>query len=164
MESIFSKPSSLSFSIRRLLINIIAFLGNKGDMKAVMYKKHIGGLKMKFTDIFLVLVIYSGLIVYFLMPFTNNLENQKRHSFMQNLKQLILHKKAIFALLIFVFVLVNALFVISDRENHINAHSGYPAISMDLYALYFTVGIVIYTVILTLAIAKYKTLKQNKLQ
>ncbi|MBK3494996.1 hypothetical protein JFL43_09005 [Viridibacillus sp. YIM B01967] len=122
---------------------------------------------MGYPEIVVVLLVYSGLIAFFLIPFHGRMSlinyQQKQINFIAVFKdtliKMIFHKKAIFALILLSFTLFSIWSSYEGAEYHFNAHSGYPPISTDLKAIYSICGVLLYTVVLYLLIAFVRTLK-----
>lgn len=122
---------------------------------------------MVFSEIVVLLLIYSGLLIFFLLPFQrqvqskNHQRNQKSFLsvFKDNLVNMVFHKKAILALVLLGFALISIQAGYAGAQWHYNAHSGYPPISNNLTALYTICGVVIYTVVLLLFLVYKRTLK-----
>ena len=124
---------------------------------------------MGFSEFVVPLLIYSGLLIFFLIPFSKQ-EQSKGHRgqipflsvFKESLVKMVFHKKAIFALVLFVFALIIIQTGFAGAEWHYNAHSGYSPISNKLPALYSMGSVVIYTVVLLLSLGYLRTLKSMK--
>ncbi|WP_419393992.1 hypothetical protein [Cytobacillus praedii] len=125
---------------------------------------------MSFSEIAIMVLVFSGLFIYFLVPFERsaNITNQQKGKliFYRVLKDrifYILHqKKAIFACILLVVTLLGTWFGYATAEDHINAHSGYSPISMKENA-YFTMGIVLlYSLFLFFLIVFMNALKVYK--
>ena len=122
---------------------------------------------MEYSEIVVVLLVYSGSIAFFLVPFQGewNLINQQqshvkfREVFKVSLTSMVFHKKAILALVLLSFTLFITWSIYQGAEYHFNAHSGYPPVSTDLKAIYSMGGVLVYTVVLSLLIAFVRTLK-----
>ena len=108
------------------------------------------------------IVVYSGLMVFFLMPFERHTSVVKQQTFAQVVKQTLLHKKAILALFLLGFVLFSTWSKYEAEEWHVNEHSGYPPISMDLQAVYAMIGVVIYTILLAFLLACWRAFTIGK--
>ncbi|MGE7838270.1 hypothetical protein ABE042_17540 [Viridibacillus arvi] len=125
---------------------------------------------MGYSEILVMLLVYSGLIVFFLVPFQSglNLMNQEQRQinfitvFKDSLIKIVFHKKSIFALILLIFTLFTIYLGYEGAEDHFNAHSGYPPISTDLKAIYSMSAVLVYTVVLYLLIAFVRTLKIAK--
>lgn len=124
---------------------------------------------MGFSEFVVLFLIYSGLLIFFLVPFSkqeqsNDQRGQKSFSsvFKQNLVEMICHKKAIFALMLFGLALITIQAGFEGAEWNYNAHSGYSPISNKLPALYSMGSVVIYTVVLLLSLGYMRTLKSMK--
>ncbi|WP_277585238.1 hypothetical protein [Psychrobacillus antarcticus] len=121
---------------------------------------------MSISEIIILILIYSGLLVFFLVPSTK-MEQVKVYKgqvslssvFKDTLVKLVFQKKAIFALALFGFALYGIQSGFVGEEWHYNAHSGYPSISYKLPALLTMGGAVIYTAILFLVIGYVRTIK-----
>lgn len=124
---------------------------------------------MVFSGFLVLLMIYSGLLIFFLVPFSKQ-EPSKNHRgqlsfssvFKENLVVIICHKKALFALVLFGLALITIQVGFESEEWHYNAHSGYSPISYKLPALYFMGCVVIYTIILLLSLGCMRTVKSMK--
>lgn len=122
---------------------------------------------MGYSEIIVILLVYSGLMTFLLLPFRSGIEviNQQKSQmkfaqiFKENLSGIILHKKVILAIVLLALTLYYIWAAYASTEYHFNAHSGYPPISKKLNAIYSMIGVFLYTVVLTLAIAFFKTLK-----
>ncbi|HAM81877.1 hypothetical protein [Ornithinibacillus bavariensis] len=123
-----------------------------------------------YSEVIVILLIYSGLMTYFLVPFQkktqaqNDQLNQKsfKSVFKDSLRELVFHKKAIFALALLGFSLLCIWLVYDANESHYNEHSGYPPISTNLEAIYSICGLIIYTVILLFVLGYRRTLNVLK--
>lgn len=124
---------------------------------------------MGFSEFVVLLLIYSGLLIFFLVPFTKK-EQSKDHrgliSFSsvlkENIVKMISHKKAIFALVLLGLALIGIRSDFEATEWHYNAHSGYSPISYKLPALYTMASVIAYTVILLISLGYMRTLKSMK--
>lgn len=119
---------------------------------------------MRYSEILVMLLVYSGLIVFLLVPFQSGWNQHPRPInfitvFKDSLIKMIFHKKSIFALILISFMLFSIWFGYKGEEYHFNAHSGYPPISTNLKAFYSMFGVLVYTVILYTFIAFVRTLK-----
>ena len=122
---------------------------------------------MGVSEIFLMLFVYSGLILYFLIPFQKkiNLRNQHQSKpafitvYMHSLRKMLFHKKAIFAFILLGFTLFMIWSGYAAAESHYNNHSGYSPINTNLEALYSMCGLLIYTVLLLLFLGFVRTIK-----
>ncbi|KAA0966692.1 hypothetical protein FQ087_10830 [Sporosarcina sp. ANT_H38] len=125
---------------------------------------------MGYSDIVVMFFVYSAIIIFFLVPFKSswNLINQHQSQlnvitvFKDSLIKMVLHKKAIFALIILGGTLFSIWTGYEGAEYHYNAHSGYSPISTDLKAIYSMCVVVVYTFVLYLFIAFMRTLKVVK--
>ncbi|MED3574855.1 hypothetical protein ACTHO0_09260 [Cytobacillus praedii] len=106
---------------------------------------------MSFSEIAIMVLVFSGLFIFFLVPFERsaNITNQQKSKiiFKTVLKDRIFyilhHKKAIFAYILLAVTLLGTWFGYASAEDHINAHSGRSPISMKENA-YFTIGIILF--------------------
>ncbi len=124
---------------------------------------------MGFSEFVVLLLIYSGLLIFFLVPFSKQEQSKDYRGqisfssvFKESLVEMICHKKAIFALVLFGLALISIQAGFEGAEWHYNAHSGYSPISNKLPALYSMGSIVIYTVVLLLSLGYMRTLKSMK--
>lgn len=108
------------------------------------------------------IVVYSGLMAFFLMPFERNTSAVKQQTFAQVVRQTLFHKKAILALLLLGFALFSIWSRYEAEEWHVNEHSGYPPISTDLQAVYAMMGVVVYTMLLVFLLACWRAFKMVK--
>lgn len=115
------------------------------------------------------LLVYSGLLTFFLIPFHKgpNSKIQKQGPitfktiYKNSLLEMIFQRKSICALLLMVFMLLYIWLGYKQEEYHINAHSGYPPISYKLIAVNSMTGLIVYTFILYLFLAFVRSLKKN---
>lgn len=122
---------------------------------------------MEYSEMVVALLIYSGFIAFFLIPFQSggNLINHQQVQinfttvFKDSLIKMIFHKKAILALLLLGFTLFIIWSGYEGAAYHFNAHSGYAPISTDLKAIFTMGSVLVYTVVLSLLIAFVRTLK-----
>ncbi|WP_313800416.1 hypothetical protein [Cytobacillus sp.] len=122
---------------------------------------------MEYSEILVMLLVYSGLMTFFLVPFQNQVNSKDyqqnqgffKEIFKDNLINLVFHKKAILALILIGFTLLSIWLGYSGIEEHYNSHSGYPPISTNLKALYSICGVLVYTVVLLLFLGYVRTLK-----
>lgn len=126
--------------------------------------------RMEFSEIIVILLVYSSMITFLLLPFQSGMDrinqqkSQRRFAqiFKRNLSEIIFHKKAILALVLLALTLYYVWAAYASTEYHFNAHSGYPPLSTKLNAITSMIGVFLYTVLLTLVIALLKTLKKVK--
>ena len=124
------------------------------------------------SEIIVMLFVYSGLIVYFLIPFQRNVNSRNQHYsksafitvYKQSLRKMVFHKKAIFAFILLGFTLFMIWSGYAAAESHDNSHSGYPLISTKLEAIYSMFGLLIYTIFLLLLLGFVRTIKIVKTQ
>lgn len=122
---------------------------------------------MGYSEIAVILLVYSGLMIFFLVPFQRRVHSknfqQNQVSFISVFKdsliKIVFHKKAILALILLGFTLISIWLGYADVEYHYNAHSGYPPISTNLKAIYSICGVLVYTVVLLLLLGYVRTLK-----
>lgn len=125
---------------------------------------------MGFSETVVLLMVYSGLMLFFLIPFqpvqSKNYERNQlsfKSIFKDNLIELIFHKKAIFAFVLLGFMVITIWLGYAGAEWHYNAHSGLPPVSNESEALYSISGAVLYTVVLVLFVGYVRTLRvRNK--
>ncbi|WP_172372445.1 hypothetical protein [Sporosarcina jiandibaonis] len=124
---------------------------------------------MGFSEFVVLLLVYSGLLIFFLVPFSKQEQSKDYRGkisfssvFKENLVKMICHKKAIFALVLLGLALISIQAGFEGAERHYNAHSGYSPVSNKLRALYSMGSVVIYTVVLLLSLGYMKTLKSMK--
>lgn len=125
---------------------------------------------MGYSEIIVILLVYSGLMTFLLLPFRsgmvviNRQKSQVKFAqiFKENFSGIILHKKVILAIVLLALTLYYIWAAYGSTEYHFNAHSGYPPINTKLNAIYSMIGVFLYTVVLTLGIAFLKTLKVVK--
>ncbi|WP_102275335.1 hypothetical protein [Cytobacillus massiliigabonensis] len=124
---------------------------------------------MNFSEVIIMLLVFSVLFTYFLVPFqksSNKTDHPKsqlfRVAFKESFFHLILHKKAVVACILLVVTLYGTWLGYAAGEDHINAHSGYPPISTKVDA-YLTMGIVfLYSIFLFLLLVYVKTFRGLK--
>ena len=124
---------------------------------------------MNVSEIIILLLVYSGLLIFFLSPY-REIEQIKesndqvffRSVFKNNLVNIVFQKKALFALMLLAIALISIQLLFDGAEWHYNAHSGYPSISNKLPAFFVMGSVVIYTIILLLSFAYMKTIKNMK--
>ncbi|MFJ7934822.1 hypothetical protein [Sporosarcina sp. NPDC096371] len=121
---------------------------------------------MSISEFVVLLVIYSALMIFFLVPFPKKERSKVQKGqisfhfiFKENLVKMVFQKKAIFALVLFGFALISIQSGFAGAEWHYNAHSGYSPISNKISALYTMCSVVIYTAILLLALGYMRTIK-----
>ncbi|MBU8878839.1 hypothetical protein BGM26_07545 [Bacillus sp. FJAT-29790] len=122
---------------------------------------------MGYSEIAVILLVYSGLMTFFLVPFQRRIHSKNYHQnklsftlvFKDSLIKMIFHKRAIFALTLLGFTLISIWLGYADIEYHFNAHSGYTPISTNLKAIYSICGVLGYTVILLMLLGYVRTLK-----
>ena len=107
-------------------------------------------------------IVYSGLMVFFLMPLERSKSAIKQQTFAQVVRQMLFHKKAILALLLLCFVLFSIWSAYEAAEWHVNEHSGYSPISTNVQAVCAMTGVVIYTISLALLLAFWRTFTMLK--
>lgn len=121
---------------------------------------------MNFSEFIILILIYSGLLIFFLIPFSkqNHLHDYREQLpltavFKKNLVDMISHKKTGLALLLFSLTLISIPIGFESAASHYNAHSGYSPISNNLQSSFSMIGLVIYTVALILVLGYLRTLK-----
>lgn len=127
----------------------------------------IRGVNMGYSEIAVMLLVYSGLFTFFLVPFQRGvyLINMQQSEvsfkivFKDSLIKIIFHKKAVFACILLGFTLFSIWLGYAEKEYHFNAHSGYPPISTNLKAIYSMCAVLVYTFVLYLLLVFVRTLK-----
>ena len=127
---------------------------------------------MGVSEFIMMLLVYSGLILYFLIPFQRkvNLSNQQHSKsafitvYRHSLRKMIFHKKALVAFILLGFTLVMIWSGYVAAESHYNNHSGYPPISTNSERVYSMLALLIYTVFLLLLLGFVRTIKIVKTQ
>ena len=122
---------------------------------------------MGVSEITVMLFVYSGLIVYFLIPFQRNVNSRNQHHsksafitvYKHSLRKMLFHKKAIFAFILLGFTLFMIWSGYAAAETHYNNHSGYPPINTNLEAIFSMFGLLIYTIFLLLLLGFVRTIK-----
>ncbi|WP_033541573.1 hypothetical protein [Planococcus sp. CAU13] len=121
---------------------------------------------MGFSEFIILLLIYSGLLIFFLTPFSKQNQSYDYREqlsfsavFKKNLMKMISHKKAVFALLLIGLTLISIQIGFESATSHYNAHSGYSPVSNNLLPIILMVGLGIYTVALLLVLAYTRTSK-----
>ncbi|WP_078380773.1 hypothetical protein [Sutcliffiella halmapala] len=125
---------------------------------------------MVFSESSVLLLVYTGLIIFFLVPFQSDKSTKIPQQSLQTFKtvykvslmKMIFHKKAIFA---FLLVIISLLFIwlgFSEADSHTNRHSGNPPISTKLEAIINMSMMLVYTLILYLSLALIRALKIEK--
>ncbi|RST59596.1 hypothetical protein D5F11_010835 [Siminovitchia terrae] len=122
---------------------------------------------MGYSEIAVILFVYSGLMTFFLIPFQRRAHSKSYQQnqisfisiFKSSLVKMIFHKKAILALTLLGFMLISIWLGYAGVEDHYNAHSGYSSISTNFKAIYTICGVFVYTVVLLLLLGYVRTLK-----
>ena len=124
---------------------------------------------MSISEFVVLLVIYSGLLIFFLVPFPKKEQSKEQKGqipfssiFKENLVKMVFQKKAILALVLFGYALISIQTGFAGAEWHYNAHSGYSPISNKLPALYSMGSVVVYTLVLLLSLGYMRTLKHEE--
>ena len=131
---------------------------------------NLGGAGYGVSEITMMLFVYSGLIIYFLISFQKKVNLRNRHQskpafitdYKHSLRKMLFHKKAIFAFILLGFTLYMIWSGYAAAEAHYNNHSGYPPISTNLEAIYMMCVLLIYTVFLLLLLNFVRTIKVVK--
>mgnify|MGYP005830105269 CR=1 FL=1 len=122
---------------------------------------------MSFVELMVFGIVWGGLMVYFLTPF-NNKTNIERNSkvtvskaFKESLTRLILHKKAILALLLLIITLnfIWSYFISIDDYNKLHgvtSESGKPQ------AIFYMISLTLYSVTLYILLAVRRAVKFKK--
>ncbi|MFJ6208034.1 hypothetical protein [Lysinibacillus sp. NPDC092081] len=129
-------------------------------MENIGIKEEIMGV----SELTVMVVIYSGIMTFFLVPFKRHQSNEIKRpiTFKESLQHISFHKKAFLALLLLGFLLVAIWFGYEQKVYHFNAHSGYPPISLDSKAIFYMCALLGYTVILYLLLALCISLNISK--
>lgn len=121
---------------------------------------------MSFSEFIVLLLIYSGLLIFFLTPFSKHNQSSVYRGqlsfstvFKKNLMKMISHKTAVFALLLIGLTLISIQIGFESATSHYNAHSGYTPVSDNLLSIILMVGLVMYTVTLLLVLVYTRTSK-----
>ncbi|MEY9978098.1 hypothetical protein [Lysinibacillus sp. RC79] len=119
---------------------------------------------MGVSELTVMVLIYSGIMIFFLVPFKKHQSKEIKRpiTFKESLQHITFHKKALLALLLLGFLLVAIWFGYEQEVYHVNAHSGYPPISTDSEAIFFMCAIIGYTVILYFLLALCISLNISK--
>lgn len=112
---------------------------------------------MGFSELTVMALIYSGMMIFFLVPFKKQQSNFQS-IFKESLLHITFHKKALLALLLLTFLLIAIWFGYEQEIYHFNAHSGYPPINTDSEATFYMCPLIGYTVILYLLLALWISL------
>lgn len=119
------------------------------------------------TEIIVFGIVWGALFIYFLTPFTSlvTFESHKgsdvafKHVFIDSLIKIVMHKKAILALLMLVITLVFIWSYYSQLEWYNLAHGvGEMSIRPKLLAIYYIVSVIIYSALLYLFLALRRAL------
>ncbi|QPQ29622.1 hypothetical protein [Lysinibacillus sp. JNUCC 51] len=110
---------------------------------------------MGVSEFTVMVLIYSGIMIFFLVPFKKNQseEIKRPFTFKESLLHITFHKKALLALLLLVFLLVVIWSGYEQDVYHFNAHSGFPPINSDSKAILYICATLGYTVILYFLLA-----------
>ncbi|MGY3186646.1 hypothetical protein [Lysinibacillus sp. TE18511] len=115
---------------------------------------------MGFSELTVMALIYSGMMIFFLVPFKKQQSKEFKHpiTFKESLLHITFHKKALLTLLLLTFLLIAIWFGYEQEIYHFNAHSGYPPINTDSEATFYMCALIGYTVILYLLLALWVSL------
>ncbi|MFT9599397.1 hypothetical protein [Mesobacillus sp.] len=122
---------------------------------------------MSFVELVVFGIVWGGLMVYFLTPFNNktNIEGNSKvtvsKAFKESLTRLILHKKAILALLLLIITLnfIWSYFISIDDYNNLHgvtSESGKPQ------AIFYMISLTLYSVTLYILLAVRRALKSSE--
>jgi hypothetical protein len=123
---------------------------------------------MGVSEIAVLLLVYSGLLIFFLVPLESRVQSKYHQQsrqvsflsvFKDNLVTMVFHKKAVLAMVLLGVTLICIWSGYANVEWHYNAHSGYLPISTKLTAIYSICSVLIYTIVLLLFLGYVKTLK-----
>jgi hypothetical protein len=126
---------------------------------------------MQFSEIVVFGIVRGGLMIYFLTPFNKltSIEIQGitdvtfSKAFKNSLTKLVLHKKAILALLMLIITLIYIWMYYTSIEWYIRVHGEVvQSINPMEQAIFNTINITLYTAILYLLLAFRKTIKLLK--
>lgn len=121
---------------------------------------------MNFSESSVLLLVYTGLMIFFLVPSQREEDAKNLETFKVIYKgclmKMIFQRKAIFAFLLLSFSLLCIWLAFGEVESHTNRHSGNPPISTNLEAINMMFMMLIYTIILYLSLALVRTLKLVK--
>ncbi len=97
---------------------------------------------MKFDELAVLTFIFSGLMIYFIVPLDRNRRFEHPCTafstfFKENLMQLIFHKKTAFAAILFILLLTGIWFGFKQQEYHIHAHSRNHPIHTNTTAIFY---------------------------
>lgn len=122
---------------------------------------------MEFAELVVFGIVWGGLLVYFLTPFNDKISvegNSKvtvSKAFKESLTRLILHKKAILALLMLIITLnfIWTYFISIDDHNKLH---GVASESVKPQAIFYMISITLYAALLYILLAVRRTLKFKK--
>ncbi|RFB11417.1 hypothetical protein DZB84_21035 [Bacillus sp. HNG] len=119
------------------------------------------------TEIIVFGIVWGALFIYFLTPFTSlvtfksykGIDVAFKHVFIDSLIKIVMHKKAILALLMLVITLVFIWSYYSQLEWYNLAHGvGEVSTKPKLLGIYYIVSVIIYSALLYLLLALRRTL------
>lgn len=121
---------------------------------------------MSYSEIGVILLIYTGLFIYFLNPF-QQLKPLNQYQSPLTIKEVLkntviemtFQKNSLFALILFILASISIWLGFSEVENHLNAHSGKPLVNMTIKAVYFICGLFLYTIVLYIMLIFDRVLK-----
>lgn len=117
---------------------------------------------MSYSEIGVILLIYTGLFIYFLNPFEtiksisksiNNKRGIKKYGDRDDFS------KKFLICSYFILASISIWLGFSEVENHLNAHSGKPLVNMTIKAVYFICGLFLYTIVLYIMLIFDRVLK-----
>jgi uncharacterized membrane protein (UPF0182 family) len=122
---------------------------------------------LEFAELVVFGIVWGGLMVYFLTPFNNKISvegNSKvtvSKAFKESLTRLLLHKKAILALLMLIITLnfIWSYFISIDDHNKLH---GVTSESSKPQAIFYMISITLYALLLYILLAVRRTLKFKK--
>lgn len=118
---------------------------------------------MEVHEIFIFGLIWGGLMYFFLTPFNTEPQEIPRKPFPQNFKrnlfEVVLHKKAILALILLVFTIHYFLEFYASVQiyQQIHGEDGMKLVNPREHAIYYIIGVCIYTILIYLLSAFRKT-------
>lgn len=121
---------------------------------------------MEFPEILVFAIVWGALMIYFLLPFSENnylkIEENTKSTFLDLLKdsvvKITMHKKAIFAAIMLIITLIYIWSSHSQMEWYTNAHGGELSYNPTQQAVSYMLNVVIYTMILYLFLVIRRTL------
>ena len=122
---------------------------------------------MRFTEIVVFAIVWGGLMIYFLTPNNNEIKSKENSkvtfskAFKRSLTKLILHKKAIFALLLLTITLTYIWSYDLSIDEYNKLH-GVASKSVKPEAIFIMISVTLYGLLLYLLLAVRRTLTRKK--